>query len=105
MTWLRRTLVGGCCGVATAIVALPALSGNDDFACEEAVAHLVSCCPQIDPGTFDCTRDFDCGGDAVSEPDIDGRTAACLGPLSCGEIQSKGICGTAATTPENITCD
>lgn len=106
MTWLRAALAGGTVFVASMIVALPALSSDGtEFACEEAVAHLASCCPDLEPKAFDCRRGFSCAGDEVANTDLDLATSNCIQEMSCARIQEENLCVTAQQNPEAVSCD
>lgn len=105
MPWLRRSLVAGVAALATLALAMPALSSNGtEFDCEEAVAHLASCCPDLDPTAFDCRFGLACGADERPEPDFDGPQSECIQSLTCGQIQEKNICLSALAAPETVSC-
>lgn len=105
MTWLRCALAGGAFLLGSMALAMPALSSDgSEFACEEAVAHLASCCPELDPTTFDCERDFGCGADTAPPTDLDLATSRCLVDKSCERIRAAHICQAAENDPETVSC-
>lgn len=71
---------------------------EDVFACEEAVAHLASCCPSLAPNEVRCLyrRDRTDGCDYAhyyeEDPGIGADEAECLLALDCGTIRERGIC-------------
>lgn len=106
MTLLRAALASGTVFVASMIVAFPALSSDGtEFACEEAVAHLKSCCPDLEPKTFDCHRGFSCAGEEGAETDLDLATSNCIQEMSCARIQAENLCALAQQTPEAVSCE
>lgn len=87
--------------VALALACLtPAVAGafqKDEVFCEEAVAHLVACCPGLSPGTYSCDHlPAGCGPEVF--PDLSLEVSQCLRKLSCEELQDGGWCGLDATT-------
>jgi hypothetical protein len=59
---------------------------EDELHCEEAVAHLQSCCPDLDPKTVDCNYQV------CSSPDLSRAQAECIEELSCEVIVEKRLC-------------
>jgi hypothetical protein len=70
---------------------------EDTILCEEAVAHLESCCPGFDPSSVQCTYDFsssdDCD-DSSSEtlPGLSIDQSNCVRSMSCSDLVSSGFC-------------
>jgi hypothetical protein len=77
------------------VLVLFACSGNlreDEQVCEEALAHLVHCCPDLDPMQVRC--DYEpggCGGGGHM-PDIDEDESQCLRAHSCTDLNASGTC-------------
>lgn len=66
---------------------------EDEFECEEAVAHLQVCCGMSLPSVM-CTyqeRMPDCGASA-RVPDLPIAQARCLRQASCDQIKELGAC-------------
>jgi hypothetical protein len=62
---------------------------RDELACEEAVAHLGECCPNLDTTQLNCTYDDACG---TLRPDFDVNQSGCIREASCEEIRARGLC-------------
>lgn len=69
---------------------------QDQVECEEAVAHLVECCPELRPEWFFCERlePFSGCGDA-REPDIDLEKSRVIRGRSCAELRDADWCSWA----------
>src|SRR5258708_3572357 len=88
-------------GFTLSLVVGVALSGGsgacnvreDEFDCENAVAHLASCCPGFDAMSVDCTYDNACG---TTYPALDPTQSACIRQLSCESLRALGVCDRAA---------
>jgi hypothetical protein len=71
---------------------------EDVFACEEAVAHIASCCPQFEPEQAHCVyrreRTGSCGvyTEIEEDPGVALAEADCLLELDCGALRERGIC-------------
>ena len=74
---------------------------QSDLDCEDAVAHLVHCCPNLDPHRFDCTTTYGCTGG--TSPQYDPATSQCLAKLDCSHIQGAGLCDTSDSTPPLVS--
>lgn len=106
MTWLRRSLVAAVGAVVTVSLAMPALSSDSsEFACEEAVAHLVSCCDGLPPTRFDCFLEPGCGSEMAPTVDFDVHASGCIKAMSCQRIQERGLCEQLADDPESLSCE
>ena len=80
---------------------------EDVISCEEAVAHLSECCPELRTSNVECRyyfrRDEGClGPDSTTriEPDIDLRESRCIRNLRCDEIFSRGLCTYGQVSPD-----
>lgn len=63
---------------------------EDELQCEEAIAHVVSCCPGFAPEAVDCSRGEGC---EVSEgPTLDAAEGRCVRARSCSELRDDGLC-------------
>jgi hypothetical protein len=75
---------------------------EDVFACEEAVAHLASCCPDFIATNARCVYDHHStdGCDSYTkiheDPAISLTEAECVLDMDCGTIRQRGICERAA---------
>lgn len=83
--WIRRAIVvlGG-----SLLVAGGGLR-EDELDCEQAVAHLASCCPAFDPSLVDCTYSSTCG---ITYPALNVDESQCIVGLSCEAIVAAGLC-------------
>lgn len=63
---------------------------EDEMVCEEAVARLESCCPEIDPRRINCV--FAQGCNTELAPVLTSRASECLGEASCADMRDRGIC-------------
>jgi hypothetical protein len=77
---------------AVALLVLATTGGISEqtYDCEEAHAHLKSCCPGFHTDVDYC--DSGCG----SSPQLAVDQAKCILATSCADLQSKGICTRAA---------
>lgn len=80
---------------------------EDVISCEEAVAHLAECCPELRPSDVECRyyfrRDEGClGPDSTTriEPDIALRDSLCIRGLTCEGISSRGFCSYRRGAPD-----
>jgi hypothetical protein len=80
---------------------------EDVLSCEEAVAHLAECCPEVQPTNVECRyyyrRDEGClGPDTTTriEPDLDLRESRCIRDLTCEGIRSRGLCTYGHVSPD-----
>jgi hypothetical protein len=80
--------------LAFALITLPGFR-QDDLDCEQAVSHLRSCCPGLDPSTFDCTYVSGCGKTDPTQFSI--AQSQCIEGLSCDQIGADGLCTSAAS--------
>jgi hypothetical protein len=100
-SWILRVLVLGGVGLALAAPALG--SDGTEFACEEAAAHLASCCPDFDPQQLDCTYSFGCDG-SDPNPQFSREESECIQSLDCDELRDGGVCE-QATNGGLISCE
>jgi hypothetical protein len=74
---------------------------QDTILCEEALAHLMTCCPGFDSSQIQCTYYFsDDGCDDQSEtilPSFDVAQSTCIGDTSCIALAASGICARAVS--------
>jgi len=87
--------------VALAAAAVVSLSGafsidRDEFACEEAAAHLAECCDGFD------ARSIICGGGCgyQARPDLDQTRSDCILGASCDDLVASGSCA----SPKRVVC-
>jgi hypothetical protein len=68
---------------------------QDEFSCEDAVAHLQQCCPDF-PGTnIQCVYN-DNDGCGATYPDLDVDLSTCIRNEDCPTLRSSGVCTRAA---------
>jgi hypothetical protein len=63
---------------------------EDEFACEEAAAHLDGCCPEVDTRSIDCDYWTGCG--STHPTLLSTKESHCLTDLDCDTLQESGIC-------------
>jgi hypothetical protein len=68
--------------------------------CEEAVAHLASCCPQFDAGRLRCEYGNPGCDDVKLAPVFSQDDSECITRTSCDALVQSGVCARAqqATT-------
>ncbi len=70
----------------------------DELECEEAVARLVKCCPDLQPSTVNCDYRVEegCDTSCTYYPDIGPSEGKRIRSLSCAEVAAEGICSRVA---------
>lgn len=66
---------------------------EDELRCEEAVAHLLDCCPGFDPQSVSCTYSTGCG---THLPELTIEESRCIDRTTCATILGSNICQRAA---------
>jgi hypothetical protein len=91
--------------IALACVALASLAAfgvdKEELDCEQAVAHLVKCCPDFDARSIVCERSGGCGGGAASRVDLDLLRSECILGASCDDLVASGAC----EQPKKVVCE
>lgn len=64
-----------------------------ELQCEEAVSHLVECCPGFRSSELRCIDES--SGCSVTEPALDGNESDCLKAKSCEQLIAGGYCARA----------
>jgi hypothetical protein len=81
--------------IALACVALASLAAfgvdKEELDCEQAVAHLVSCCPGFDARSIVCEQASGCGGSG-NRVDLNLARSACILGASCEDLVASGAC-------------
>ena len=72
----------------------PSAGTEREFECEQAVAHLQSCCPDFPVTKVEC--DFNGGCEANDHPLFEVATSQCLQNRSCSEITAADGCARLA---------
>jgi hypothetical protein len=73
---------------------------EDEFVCEDAVAHLQSCCPGFTGSNVDCTYQSQGGcGSPPIYPEISTDQASCIRNKSCDQLRAGGDCARAIAMP------
>jgi hypothetical protein len=77
---------------------------EDELLCEEAAAHLASCCPGFDAGALGCTYSTGCGTTTYPALGID--QSKCINRENCGQLVSTSVCERAQTAnPVSVSED
>ena len=101
---MRRWMMKACAlsvGILT-FLTLTAEVREDEFDCEQAVAHLAECCPGFPVEGLYCQHDFGCG--STRDPDLTLDDSRCILALDCSVLVGKGLCRRAAhLTPMQTT--
>lgn len=79
---------------AFAFLTLTAEVREDEFDCEQAVAHLVECCPAVEASNFYCQHDYGC--DYSRDPDLTLDDSRCILALDCPGLVAAGVCARVA---------
>jgi hypothetical protein len=78
---------------------------QDEFACEDAVAHLQQCCPDFTGSNIVCVYAAVAGGCDTSgyseNPDFDVEQSTCIRNEACAVLRSSGVCERVAAIPKN----
>ena len=76
---LSLVLLGGAEGIS-----------KSELTCEEAVKHLIDCCPDDAPAKLvDCYQGRDCDN---RSPDLPAAQSQCLRDSSCDALYASGAC-------------
>jgi hypothetical protein len=70
---------------------------QDEFLCENAVAHLQRCCPDFTSSSIDCT--YAPGCTSTVYPELDATQSDCIMSESCGALLASGVCDRVAALP------
>ena len=62
---------------------------SDELECEEAVGHLLDCCPGLSFSEDYCTYDAHCSG---RPPRLDEDQSRCIRAKSCDELRDAHAC-------------
>src|SRR4051812_48491925 len=91
MGWLRKTLAFWVAALALSL----ALGSNgireDELECEEAIAHLVECCPRFAAASVKCEYD-DSEGCKTTYTALSIAESRCIERRSCDDVRSSGLC-------------
>jgi|SRR5580704_3368191 hypothetical protein len=71
---------------------------QDEFLCENAVSHLVGCCPGFDASVVECHYDAGCLG--TTYPELDETQSNCILAQSCATLRAAGVCDRVAALPD-----
>ena len=63
---------------------------EEEMVCEETVARLETCCPELDPRRINCVHAQSCNAELV--PVLTLRASECVAEASCDELRSRGTC-------------
>ncbi len=62
-----------------------------ELACEQAAAHLLACCPDLDVTRMDCTQEGGCSRSGESTA-VTLEESECLRGASCESIRERKVC-------------
>ena len=69
---------------------------EDEIACEQAVSHMVDCCPRFNAGAVDCSYSdsADCTGNAIDRvyPALSINESHTLEATACVDLVARGEC-------------
>lgn len=63
---------------------------EDELLCEEAAAHLASCCPGFDVSSLSCSYNSGCGSTTYPALSIPG--SQCINGESCATLVATDVC-------------
>jgi hypothetical protein len=66
---------------------------EDEVLCEEAAAHLSSCCPGFDVSSLGCTYNSGCG--TTTYPARSVKASQCINGETCPQLVSSDVCSRA----------
>ncbi len=66
---------------------------EDELECEQAVAHLIACCPGFQPNNIACNHESSCG--STTYPSLPLDESKCLEALDCAGVRLGGYCARA----------
>jgi hypothetical protein len=66
---------------------------EDEVLCEEAAAHLSSCCPGFDATSLACTYNSGCG--TTTYPALSIKASQCINGESCARLVGSDVCSRA----------
>ena len=83
--------------VAILVIVLPLACGDmrqDELDCEEAVSHLLACCPGFTGSHIECT--YVAGCTTTTYPAISYLQSQCIRGESCDTLVRSGVCDRAS---------
>jgi hypothetical protein len=77
-----------------AVLGLTALGGvrRDELACEEAVSHLLECCPDANPEEYQCFYTAPGCGAAAKYPELTEAQSKAAADTDCDVIRDQLAC-------------
>jgi hypothetical protein len=75
---------------------------EDEFECENAVAHLQQCCAHFDAKAIECSYVTGCG---TYYPQISAAESRCIESKSCDALRATGVCAAADALPHRQSSD
>ncbi len=99
----RKWSSGFTVSLLVAIVLGCGTNTQEELVCEDAVSHLLDCCPGFDAHNVDCTyQPPGCGVSGVY-PEIDSAQSSCIRAESCSRLQETGVCSRAEAMPNGTS--
>jgi hypothetical protein len=94
MTVASRRAIPFIVGMALAVPLACGAIREDEFQCENAVAHLKACCPVFNAMGVACNYGTGCG--VTVYPVLDVQQSKCIERESCDTIRKTGLCEAVA---------
>ena len=76
---------------------------QDEFLCENAVAHLQGCCRGFNASGVECHYDVGCLD--TTYPELDETQSSCILAESCATLSATGVCDRVAALPDEGLAD
>lgn len=70
---------------------------EDELECEQAVAHLADCCPDLDPAEISCTYVEGCDSSELTTFSV--SESQCIEDLGCDDIRARDLCARVRSLP------
>jgi hypothetical protein len=92
--------------VITAVRLVPiacSMISHDEFECEQAVSHLVECCPGFNSERLTCSDSGGCG--EQGDPALPVDEASCIQKHDCASLVASGLCARAQDAVAYVKID
>jgi hypothetical protein len=90
MTWRSRVLQLSLVGSGLLLLVAQNDFREDVLECEQAVAHLIECCPNFVHASVQCVHDEGCG--TRTDPALSLNESHCIENRSCEDVRDSGLC-------------
>jgi hypothetical protein len=111
MTWVRQSILFwlGAAALSLSITVCGNGVNDDEVECEQAVAHLLDCCPNFSADSVNCVNTTNDGPGCLSflvsvnddvgpppgregQPDLTISESVCIEDMACADVRSSGLC-------------